>query len=656
MNITIDQEWLDNNRQEWGGYVLDQEGATYVLETNVTTPRTAFAVAEKNITFDIQDHTISFANMTMQRIWNFAFGSRWQRRGRGWELPEGSHIQFDCDYLQRECQVGKSAFVIPEMTPGTEYVLKHTGDKVLKAGETYALSWWDDRPRSTVEIDVTIGGLSPAYGPKKDKPGTTTWAMFMPEEDVTGPIEFTFKLVEGKEEGHVRMDNVKLNYSRCHGVASRGDLGHWNNRSPDIPVKKEYRRTMEGFTLKGDKGRIVEGRYGFGGCCVLVRSSNNCRIEGNIYMALHPRSINDDIGCCIQAAYASNLHISPTVRTNNRAKSTTTRQGFGGYSIYAPTMRGDNFFGLNSTGSPQGAIACSLKKDSDGSMVISGKGRIQARFTNGFFVMVNEGGPSSSTIVQDLNIDTTQRGQTKYGGRGIHWDGHPEASGYNSINNCHIVTKELPLNQEYFHKENYPLGGCYGIQVESCANNLIIQDNYVEINGDSESAVYRLSGNDKEPLKVTTINNKFVSLCDDPPTQHRRASIFKPGDVNFDDLGEHKKNDFVFNDCLVEFMYGNTGHMLFEDTTIEYRDEGSKHESAYQIAYRGGGTIEFRNTTFVGSGTFERLTKEVDPGPNLNHIGSDVIVKFTDASGVPIYTLHTDAETKTTTHTYGAIE
>ena len=103
-------------------------------------------------------------------------------------------------------------------------------------------------------------------------------------------------------------------------------------------------------------------------------------------------------------------------------------------------------------------------------------------------------------------------------------------------------------------------------------------------------------------------------------------------------------------------MYGNTGHMLFEDTTIEYRDEGSKHESAYQITWHGGGSVEFRNTTFVGSGTFERLTNEVDPGPNLNHIGSDVIVKFTDASGVPIYTLHTDAETKTTTHTYGAIE
>ena len=60
MNITIDQEWLDNNRQEWGGYVLDQEGATYILETDVITPRSAFAVAKQDITLDIQDHTISF--------------------------------------------------------------------------------------------------------------------------------------------------------------------------------------------------------------------------------------------------------------------------------------------------------------------------------------------------------------------------------------------------------------------------------------------------------------------------------------------------------------------------------------------------------------------------------------------------------------------
>ena len=658
MEIFINEEWLDENRKEWGGYLLNQEGATYILETDVTTPRSAFAVGAENITLDLKDHTISFANKTMQRIWNSSFRSRGKRglgrRNLGWIIPEEAHIQDDCDYLKRECQVGKTALVIPDMIPDKEYLLTHQGQRTLKAGETYALSWWDDRPRSTVDIDVTIGGLSPAYGPRRDKPGTTAWAIFMPKEDVTGQIEFTFKLKEGEETGYVRMDNVKLNYSRCHGITSKGSTVHWNNPAPDIPVTTEYHRSMKGFTLKGNNGRIVEGRYGFGGCCINARTSKDCRIEGKIYMSLHPRSINDQQGCCIHTMYASDFYVDPAVRTYNRATSTTTRQGYGGYSIYAPAMLGDNFFGLNSVGSNQGAIACSLKRDNNGSMVISGKGKTQVRFTNGFFAMVHEGGPTSSTVVQDVRIDNTG---AKDGCRGIHWDGYPDNSGYNSINNCHIVTKEIPMNQEYINKGNYPIGGCYGIQVEGCTNNLIIENNYVEINGDSESCVYRLSGKQdySEPLKPSAINNKFVSLCDNLPTQRRRASIFKPYRVDGDTLGPHKNNDIIFNDCLIEFEKGNIGDIIFEDTTIEYRDEGSMHDSAYQIGYRGGGTVEFRNTTFVGSGTFERLTKEVDPGPNLNHIGSDVIVKFTNASGVPIYTLHVDAQTKTTTHTYGAI-
>ena len=259
MNIKIDEEWLSNNRREWGGYLLDQKGATYVLETDVATPRSAFAIGAENITLDIQNHTISFANQTMQRIANYAFGSKWQRRGRGWNLPKDSYIQSDCDYLKRECQVGKHAFVIPDMKSGEEYKLTHKANRTLKAGETYALSWWDDRARGTVEIDVSIGGLRPETPPRKDKPGTTTWAIFMPQKDVTGQIEFTFKLKEGKEVGYVRMDNIKLNYSRCHGITGRGSAVHWNNPAPDLPVAKEYSRAIKGLTIRGDRGRIVEG-------------------------------------------------------------------------------------------------------------------------------------------------------------------------------------------------------------------------------------------------------------------------------------------------------------------------------------------------------------------------------------------------------------
>jgi len=445
------------------------------------------------------------------------------------------------------------------MVSGKEYVLKHKASRTLKAGETYALSWWDDRPRGAVDIQVTIGGLQPVAGPNKDKPGTTSWAFFMPEEDVTGPIEFTFSLIEGQDEGYVRMDNVKLNYSRCHGITGRGSAVHWNNPAPDLPVTSEYERSLKSFTLKGDSGRIVEGGYGFGDCCVNLRSSKNCKIEGDIYMSLHPRSVNDQIGCCIHAMYAENLHIDPTVRTYDRAISTTTRQSYGGYSIFAQTMKGDNFIGLNSAGSPQGAVACSLKKDDNGSLIISGKGETQCRFTNGFFVMVKEGGPTSTTVVQDLDIFNTDSDE---GGRGIHWDGHPEASGHNSINNCSIVTKELQLNQEYMSRGNYPIGGCYGIQVEGCCNNLIIENNYVEINGDSDSAVYRLTGTKhySEPMRPSATNNEFVSLCNDPQTQQRRASVFKSYYVDGNNLGPHTNNRMTFNDCLVQIVTGKQIH------------------------------------------------------------------------------------------------
>ena len=153
-----------------------------------------------------------------------------------------------------------------------------------------------------------------------------------------------------------------------------------------------------------------------------------------------------------------------------------------------------------------------------------------------------------------------------------------------------------------------------------------------------------------EPLKPTAINNTFVSLRDNPSTGTGRASVFKPYCVDGDTLGPHKNNNIIFNDCLIEFEKGNVGDIIFENTTIEYRDAGSKYDSAYQIAYHGGGTVEFRNVTFAGSGTWERLTNQVDLSPNLNHIGSDVVVKYTDVDGQLLYMVSGNHITKQTHH------
>ena len=223
----------------------------------MTTPRTAFAIGAKDITLDIKDHTITFANEAYHRVYNGIMWPRFGRKGFGWTIPSGSYVQSGCDYLQRECQVSKSALVIPEILPEQPLVVTSLARKRLKAGEYYALTFWDDRDNVTVE--ATIAGVE-AKVLKRDKPGTSNYAIFMPEENVAGPIQFTFSSKDGENSGSIRIDNVKLNYSRCHGITGRGSAVHWNNPAPDLPVTTEYERNLKEFTLKGDKGRIVEGR------------------------------------------------------------------------------------------------------------------------------------------------------------------------------------------------------------------------------------------------------------------------------------------------------------------------------------------------------------------------------------------------------------
>ncbi len=63
--INIDQAWLDNpaNQGTVNGrtvYILKQAGKTFALQTDVSTKGTAFYIANKDITFDLNGHTITY--------------------------------------------------------------------------------------------------------------------------------------------------------------------------------------------------------------------------------------------------------------------------------------------------------------------------------------------------------------------------------------------------------------------------------------------------------------------------------------------------------------------------------------------------------------------------------------------------------------------
>ena len=58
--IPIDANWIAQNGP--GPYLLNQAGATYQLQTDVTTSGTAFVIGGSNITFDLNGHTITYDN------------------------------------------------------------------------------------------------------------------------------------------------------------------------------------------------------------------------------------------------------------------------------------------------------------------------------------------------------------------------------------------------------------------------------------------------------------------------------------------------------------------------------------------------------------------------------------------------------------------
>jgi len=59
--IIVDDAWIQQNLKE-GALVFDQQGATYIFQTDFNAEGTAIFVVEENITIDLNGHTIKFGN------------------------------------------------------------------------------------------------------------------------------------------------------------------------------------------------------------------------------------------------------------------------------------------------------------------------------------------------------------------------------------------------------------------------------------------------------------------------------------------------------------------------------------------------------------------------------------------------------------------
>src|SRR5262249_42051481 len=92
--INIDANWLQ--QQGPGPYILSQANTTYVLQTDVTTSGTAFVIANKYVTLDLNGHTITYNNAAPLTVPNGNFGADpiGSHAVPGWDLSGAPNSQF----------------------------------------------------------------------------------------------------------------------------------------------------------------------------------------------------------------------------------------------------------------------------------------------------------------------------------------------------------------------------------------------------------------------------------------------------------------------------------------------------------------------------------------------------------------------------------
>ena len=109
--INIDQSWIQQHGS--GPYLLDQNGATYQLQTDVTTSGTAFVISGRNVTFDLNGHTVTYDDAAPIAVPNGDFeadpiGSTtitsWDTRGH--RTPRSRSPPMTCTFTVRRCSSG----------------------------------------------------------------------------------------------------------------------------------------------------------------------------------------------------------------------------------------------------------------------------------------------------------------------------------------------------------------------------------------------------------------------------------------------------------------------------------------------------------------------------------------------------------------------
>lgn len=487
--VDIDAAWLadTDNGGPSGPYYLDTQNKIYRLQTDVTTDGTAFVIINKNITFNLNGHTITYGNATPIVVPNGSFETGTGGAATGWDATHGAHcLRTEGIYLSNTVYDGDYALKCSGYE-GDEYV-ESTATVTLEANTTYSLSamFWHkgfdgDNP-STVYVklinqgdgdDVTVSrALALWRGIELTETQFTTDATNLTYKIQAGAI-----IPSGATTYVAYVDDIKIQRTKVYGVT--------------VSAKSWNPAPYPGVTRYGNGPNAIINNG------TIIQGQDNGTWSHAIFNYSTPNTTVDHMSITVSGANSSALKGQDTtswVITDNdltsNVRTISVRDHFDGAVIndVGGTISGNRIH----NGPHTGIYAIRGTSTVDNNTI-----QLKTKYTNAFAILAGNG--------SEIHHNTIDCGSGEFTARGIGVGGN--TSGIIArIHHNTITVQGTTDNQEY---GGAMIGGAYGIQVESGQDIEIYENTVTAVASVTEAYAFRMN---EEGENVYVHDNVFRAI------------------------------------------------------------------------------------------------------------------------------------------------
>jgi len=474
------------------GY-LDKANTTYVLQNDVSSSGTCFAVIASNVVLDLNGHTVTYDNGAPITVANGDFESATGTSPSGWNLSSAPNAQRAAGSYIQPVSVYSGSYAVKFSVPAGDQYFRSTAPVTLEPNTTYSLSGMVyNRGNDAISLSVELEGTAV----RAVKTGQT-WRGFqyINASFTTGSTAETRTILvrlagaSGTAAGSVYVDDIKIQRHKVAGVV----VGPASWRVPNIVSDVNRYGGAAGVIIRN--GKIVQGQGGsdFSHAITIEENSGRDFVFRDLEIRVH--GANSRV---ISSFQGFNAKVHDNVFYSN-INTITSRDSFDGATvkIESPGYGGLYYNNTINTGIQTGIYAPS-KAGEVPNQVFRNTIRLQTKHTNDFAIV------SGGSLIYENIVDC---GTGNNSCRGI-------AGGNNTkIYNNTVTVQELPRNQEYNGCE---MGGAYGIQSES-GNNVEIYGNTVTAYaGECEAHAFRANPfNDGVTMSQNNSvhDNSFIALA-----------------------------------------------------------------------------------------------------------------------------------------------